>query len=113
MRKPSCLSVLLAACLALASVHAAASGSVGPGGVKAAARADYARGKAIVFRELACSDCPLNKRDLQRERARELLANMDTADGTLRQLCAGEDTASCSEKLRFVRRYLERRYRIE
>lgn len=111
------LGCLLVA-LGLLALPAAASGSIGPGGVKAASRAEYARGKAIVFKELVCRNCAISKRQFKRGRAEQVLMEVDA-------LLAGENAAgmdaavlcrdgldACRPKLHSVKRYLTRRYRL-
>ena len=120
MRSALCLGILLAAALGLATQDAAASGSVGPGGVKAAARADYARGKAIVFRELVCRTCPIKRREFNRTRAQSLMGSLREAlgqpldamaDEAIATLCSG-GANGCAAKLKLVQLYLQRRYRF-
>ena len=120
MRKYLCLGVLLAAAVGLTPWDAVASGSVGPGGVKAAARADYARGKAIVFRELVCRTCPIQRREFNRTRAQSLMSSLRAvADQSIdlqvteaiQTLCNG-GMSGCAAKLKLVQLYLQRRYRF-
>ena len=108
----------MAACASVVGSDALASGSVGPGGVKAAARADYARGKALLFRNLVCRACPIQRRGFNRTRARALMAELGAAlnqqggeDSSVRVLCGGEG-AGCAAKVETVRYYLNRRYRL-
>ena len=116
------LSILLAASLWLAPLSAGASGSFGPGsGVMSNASANYARGKAIVFRELVCGTCPIQKSGFGRERAKGLLESLASAlqpgsaapeDAAVKSLCQGGQAGSCASKLKQVRYYLQRRYRL-
>ena len=112
--------LVFVAAFALAQVPASASGSVSPGGVKASASAGYSRGKAITFRELVCRNCPINKREFNRERAGRLNESIDAAlagrsDGpetdSIRALCA-DDREGCAAKLEAVQQFLERRYKL-
>lgn len=119
MRRCAGLGVLFAVCAVLAHVPAAASGSVGPGGVKAAARADYSRGKAVVFKELVCRKCAISKRRFNRNRAVALLEEVDAVlaggdpVGTdVAPLCGVGAAETCSAKLQTVKLYLTRRYRL-
>ena len=84
------------------------------------ASANYARGKAIVFRELVCRTCPIQKSGFGRERAKGLLESLASAlqpgsaapeDSAVKSLCQGQ-TGSCASKLKQVRYYLQRRYRL-
>ena len=120
MKKYLCLGVLLAATAGLAPGDAFASGSVGPGGVKAAARADYARGKAMVFRKLVCRNCPIQRREFNRSRAQSLMSTLRAAaepsidlqmEGAIATLCDGR-MSGCAAKLKLVQTYLQRRYRL-
>ena len=113
------LAVLFAFFGVLAHVPAVASGSVGPGGVKAAARADYSRGKAVVFKELVCRNCAISKRQFNRERATDLLSDVDAVlsgddpSGTyVAAICGVGGDEACRAKLETVKRYLTRRYRL-
>lgn len=126
---PRLLIVLIAACaVCLANLPGWASGSVGPGAArtgKNAAQADYARGKSIVHKELVCRrGCPIKKRAFNKARARALKASLDRAieesvraarDEYVRLLCSQgvRDEAACKEKLKVVRYYLKRRYRLK
>lgn len=120
------LALLTVLAVCLASPPAWASGSIGPGSVRAGkstARADYARGKSIVYKELVCRSCPIKKRAFNRARARALMERLDVAiaegvrkagDENVRLLCSQgvRDEAACKEKLKVVRYYLKRRYRL-
>ena len=123
-RRP--LVLLAVAALCLANMPAASSGSIGPGSArsgKSVLRAEYARGKAIVHSELVCRRCPIKKRAFNRARARTLKGELDVAiaegvrearDEHVRLLCSRgvKDEAACKVKLKVVRSYLERRYRL-
>ena len=112
--------LLFGAAIGLAQLPAFASGSVSPGGVKASASAGYSRGKVITFRELVCSNCPIAKSDFNRERARRVMESIDAAlagrsggseTNNIKALCAG-DAQGCSDKLKAVRYFLKRRYKL-
>lgn len=120
------LALLTALAVCWANLPAWASGSLGPGSLrtgKSVARADYARGKSIVHKELVCRGCPIKKRAFNRSRARALKASLDRAveegvraarDEHVRLLCSQgvRDEGACKEKLKVVRYYLKRRYRL-
>lgn len=121
MKTSLCLGILLAVAVGAAPLDAAASGSVGPGGVKAAARADYAKGKAIVFRELVCRTCPIQRREFNRTRAQSLMNSLRAVaespiglqvEGAIQTLCNG-GMSGCAAKLKLVQVYLQRRYRFK
>lgn len=121
---PRRLLALIAVC---AACLAWGSGSVGPGAArtgKSAAKADYARGKSILHNELVCRGCPIKKRAFNKARARALKASLDLAieegmraarDEYVRLLCSQgvQSEAACKEKLKVVRYYLKRRYRLK
>lgn len=113
--------MLLGVALGLAQLPAFASGSVNlGGGVAAAASAQYTRGKVITFRELVCRDCPIQKRDFNRERASRVKESIDAAlagrsggseTDNIKKLCAG-DAEGCASKLEAVQYFLQRRYKL-
>ena len=108
----------LVVALGLLALPAAASGSIGPGGVKAVSRAEYARGKSIVFKELVCRNCAISKRQFKRARAEQVLMEVDALlagegapDMEAAVLCR-DGMDACRPKLQSVKRYLTRRYRL-
>ena len=123
MKRSICLAVLAAAALGLPS-DVLASGSVGPGNSNVSARGAYTTGKALVFRELVCRGCPIQRRELNRDRARSLKASLEAAfadekpgtpdDDHIKVLCAGkvQSARECAARLEYVLAYLDRRYRL-
>ena len=123
MQRVICLAVLAGAVLGL-QVDAFGSGSVSPGNSKVSARGAYTQGKALVFRELACRRCPLQRGELDRARARSLKASLEAAfekdkpgtpdDDHIKVLCAGEvqSATECAARIQYVLAYLDRRYRL-
>lgn len=123
MKRSICVAVLAAAVLGLQS-EVLASGSVGPGNSKVSARGVYTTGKALVFRELVCRNCPLQRRELDRQRARSLKASLEAAfadekpgtadDDHIKVLCTGkvQSARECAARLQYVLAYLDRRYRL-
>lgn len=123
MQRTICLVVLVGAVLGLQS-DAFASGSVGPGNSKLSARGAYTTGKALVFRELVCRTCPIQKRELDRTRARSLKASLEAAfedekpgtpdDDNINVLCTGkvQSARECAARIQFVLAYLDKRYRL-
>ncbi len=113
-------SVVLAAGIGLFQASVSASGSIGPGPGKVSPRAAYSQGKAITFRELACDNCPLQRGDLDQDRARSLTASLEAAyegggtgspdDAAVQVLCAGAD--DCQLKMELVHYFLTRRYKL-
>ena len=120
-----CLGVLLAAGVGLFHLSAAASGSIGPGAGKVSPRAAYSQGKALTFNELACDDCPLQRNELDRDRARSLTASLEAVyeggetgtadDEAARALCEGATAAEdeeCALKMELIHYFLTRRYKL-
>ena len=120
MQRSLCLGILLAVAAAFASFETAASGSVGPGSILNE-RGAYALGKALTFRELVCRTCPIQRLELNHNRARSLLASLAAAfedikpgtpdDDNIKALCSGTDE-NCAVKVELVHYYLQRRYRL-
>ena len=117
--------VLLAAGMWLMSDSAGASGSIGTGAGKVSPRAAYSQGKALTFNQMVCNDCPLQKSDLDRERAASLTASLQAvyeggqaAAGdaeAVRALCGGGATADdeeCALRMELVHYFLSRRYKL-
>lgn len=120
MKRSLCLGVLFAVAFGLVNLEAYASGSIGPRGV-IDTRGAYTLGKAITFRELVCRTCPIQRRELNRNRARILLDSLAAAfddvkpgtpdDDNIKSLCATSDE-SCVVKVELVHYYLKRRFRL-
>ncbi len=120
MKRCVFLGVLLAAGVGLFQVSVSASGSIGPGPGKVSPRAAYSQGKALTFRELVCDSCPLQKGDLDQDRARSLTASLEAAyegneagspdDAAVQVLCTGAD--DCNLKMELVHYFLTRRYKL-
>ena len=118
------LGVLLAAGVWLIPGSADASGSIGTGAGKVSPRAAYSQGKALTFNEMVCDDCPLQKNELDRERAESLTASLQAVyeggqaqagDGAaVGALCGGAavDDEDCALKMELVHYFLSRRYKL-
>ena len=114
------LGLLLAGGIGLLHVSAEASGSIGPGAGKISPRAAYSQGKALTFDVLVCDDCPIQRSELDRDRARSLTASLEAAyeggetgspdDAAVQVLCAGAD--DCQLKMELVHYFLTRRYKL-
>jgi hypothetical protein len=118
----SVLALVLAA--GLLQVAAYASGSISAGkGINP--RDAYTMGKALTFEKLVCPSCPLQKRDLDRERALSLKNSLEARDeaekpGTpdddhINALCPGAGGSVCEGKpdeQELVHFYLTRRYKL-
>lgn len=101
-----------------------ASGSIAAGrGINP--RDAYTRGKALTFKKLVCSSCPLQKGELNRARAQSLKTSLEARDaaekpGTpddehIQVLCPGDRGAECDGKVdeqELVHYYLTRRYKL-
>lgn len=113
---------ILGACLAKAALYA--SGTIAAGkGINP--RDAYTMGKALTFQKLVCPSCPLEKRDLDRDRALSLKNSLEARDeaakpGTeddehINVLCPGAGDAQCEGKpdeQELVHFYLTRRYKL-
>ena len=115
---------LLTAGIWLAPNSAEASGSIGTGAGKVSPRAAYSQGKALTFDTMVCNDCPLQKGDLDRDRAQSLTASLQAVydggqaqsgdSGAISALCGGSaaSDADCRLRMELVHYFLSRRYRL-
>ena len=101
-----------------------ASGSIAAGkGISP--RAAYTQGKAVTFKKLVCETCPLQKGELDKDRAGSLRASLearyaDTKPGTpddenIQVLCPGPKGTGCDagvDEQELVHYYLTRRYKL-
>ena len=113
---------ILVACLAQAALYA--SGTIAAGkGINP--RDAYTMGKALTFQKLVCPSCPLEKRDLDRDRALSLKNSLEARDeaekpGTaddehINVLCPGAGESACAEapdEQELIHFYLTRRYKL-
>ena len=108
--------------LAQAALFASGSISAGRG---ISARDAYTQGKAVTFKKLVCTSCPLQKGDLNRDRALSLKNSLEARDeaekpGTpdddnIQVLCPGSRGADCdggTDEQELVHYYLTRRYKL-
>lgn len=114
----------LVAGLVLMQASALASGSIAAGkGISP--RAAYTQGKALTFKKLVCDGCPLQKGELDRDRALSLKKSLEaredaekpgTADDeTIQVLCPGAKGTGCDggpDEQELVHYYLSRRYKL-
>ena len=124
MMRPVFLGVLLAAGIGLFHLSAEASGSIGPGAGKISPRAAYSQGKALTFNVLVCNDCPIQRGELDRARARSLTASLEAAyegnttgtadDEAVSALCGGGAIQGdeCTVRMELVHYFLTRRYKL-
>ena len=101
-----------------------ASGSIAAGrGISP--RAAYTQGKALTFEKLVCGSCPLQKADLNRERAQSLKDSLEARgeakkpgtpdDEHIKVLCPAAGAAACEgrpDEQELVHHFLTRRYKL-
>ena len=84
---------MLVACLAQAALYA--SGTIAAGkGINP--RDAYTMGKALTFQKLVCPSCPLQKRDLDRDRALSLKNSLEARDEPSSRAPTTTSTSTCS-----------------
>ena len=98
------------------------SGSIGTGPGQISPRKAYAQGKSLTFKVLACKGCPIQKSELDQERAMSLAASLEAVyaeeetgspdDDVVRALC-GPDTEDCGIRMEVVHYFLTRRYKLQ
>ena len=122
--KTTFLALLLAAGLGLLYGSAEASGSIGAGAGKVSPRAAYSQGKALTFDLLVCDSCPVQKGDLDRDRAESLTASLVAVfegnetgsgdDAAVRAVCGGGTGQGneCNLRMELVHYFLSRRFKL-
>lgn len=102
----------------------APSGSIGTGPGQISPRKAYAQGKSLTFKVLACKGCPIQKTELDKDRAVSLAASLEAVyadeetgspdDDIVRGLC-GPDTEEkdCGIRMEVVHYFLTRRYKLQ
>jgi len=100
----------------------APSGSIGTGPGQISPRKAYAQGKSLTFKVLACKGCPIQKSEINRERAMSLAASLEAVyaeeetgssdDEVVMSLC-GPEVEDCGIRLEVVHYFLTRRYRLQ
>ena len=119
--RPLCLALLLTAAVGFAHTPVSPSGSIGTGPGQISPRKAYSQGKALTFKLLVCGDCPLEKSELDRERALSLTASLEAVyegeetgspdDEAVQALCeAGVD--DCDIRMEVVHYFLSRRFKL-
>ena len=121
MIRSFCLGALFAAAVGFVCTSVLASGSIGPGPGKISPRAAYSQGKKLTFDALACGDCPLQRNELDADRARSLTASLEAAydgnttgspdDRAVQALC-GPGVDDCNIRMEVVHYFLTRRYKL-
>ena len=121
MIRTLCLGALFATAIGFVWTSVSASGSIGPGPGKISPRAAYSQGKKLTFDALACSDCPLQRNELDADRARSLTASLQAAydgnqtgspdDQAVQALC-GPGVDDCNVRMEVVHYFLTRRFKL-
>lgn len=115
---------LLAVLFAFAPAVISHSGSIGTGPGQISPRKAYAQGKSLTFKVLACRGCPLEKSELDRDRARSLAGSLEAVyaeeetgspdDKVVKALCTAETEAKdCGIRMEVVHYFLTRRYKLQ
>ena len=124
MMRSMFLGLLLAGGIGFVHVSVEASGSIGPGAGKISPRAAYSQGKALTFDVLVCDDCPIQRSELDRDRARSLTASLEAAyegnqagtpdDEAVGAVCGGGAVQGdeCQLRMELVHYFLSRRYKL-
>lgn len=122
MTRSICLAVLVAATVGFTPTPIPPSGSIGHGPGQISPRKAYSQGKALTFRVLVCDDCPLQKNELDRDRALSLTASLEAVhegektgspdDEAVRKLC-GPEVEDCGIRMEVVHYFLSRRFKLE
>ncbi|MDE2873140.1 MAG: hypothetical protein OXR83_03940 [Acidobacteriota bacterium] len=122
MTRSICLAVLLATTVGFTPVPVAPSGSIGHGPGQISPRKAYSQGKALTFKVLVCDDCPLQKNELDRDRALSLTASLAAVyegeetgspdDEAVQTLC-GPEIEDCGIRMEVVHYFLSRRFKLE
>ena len=121
MIRALCLGALFATAIGFVWTSISASGSIGPGPGKISPRAAYSQGKKLTFDALACNDCPLQRNELDADRARNLTASLQAAydgnqtgspdDQAVQALC-GPGVDDCNVRMEVVHYFLTRRFKL-
>ena len=124
MKRYFVLAVLLAAGVALVHGSAEASGSIGTGAGKVSPRAAYSQGKALTFDLLVCDSCPVQRGELDQERAVSLTASLVAVfdgnttgspdDEAVAAVCGGGAVQGeeCNLRMELVHYFLSRRFKL-
>ncbi len=117
-----CTVTLVAVLSGFAPAAIAPSGSIGTGPGQISPRKAYAQGKSLTFKVLACKECPMEKSELDRDRARSLAASLEAVyaeeetgspdDKVVKALCTAE-TEDCGIRMEVVHYFLTRRYKLQ
>ncbi|MYF41273.1 MAG: hypothetical protein F4146_05795, partial [Rhodothermaceae bacterium] len=121
MIRSICFFVVIVVLCGFVPPVAAPSGSIGTGPGQISPRKAYAQGKSLTFKVLACRGCPLQKSEIDRDRAMSLAASLEAVyaeeetgspdDEVVKALC-GPDTEDCGIRMEVVHYFLTRRYKL-
>ncbi len=122
MVRSICKITLIAILFGFAPTAVSPSGSIGTGPGQISPRKAYAQGKSLTFKVLACRGCPLQKSELDQDRAVGLAASLEAVyageetgspdDEVVKALC-GPDTEDCGIRMEVVHYFLTRRYKLQ
>ena len=122
MIRSICFFVVIVVLCGFVPSAAAPSGSIGTGPGQISPRKAYAQGKSLTFKVLACRGCPLQKSEIDRDRAMSLAASLEAVyaeeetgspdDEVVKTLC-GPDTEDCGIRMEVVHYFLTRRYKLQ
>lgn len=113
MRQSIYLSTVAALCALVLSASAWASGSI-KAGSGIGPRQAYTQGKALTFKKLVCSSCPIQKGELDRMRAMSLKASLEARDEADKPGTDDDEHILLlgREEQEMVHYYLTRRYKL-
>ncbi len=124
MIRSTCSLAVVAVLFGFTAPVIAPSGSIGTGPGQISPRKAYAQGKSLTFKVLACKGCPIQKTELDKDRAVSLAASLEAVyadeetgspdDDIVRGLC-GPDTEEkdCGIRMEVVHYFLTRRYKLQ
>lgn len=122
MTRSICLAALLTATVGFTPTSVPPSGSIGHGPGQISPRKAYSQGKALTFKVLVCDDCPIQKDDLDRDRALSLTASLaavydgeetGSPDDEAVQVLCGPEVEDCGIRMEVVHYFLSRRFKLE
>lgn len=111
-------SIAIAAILVLAvcSQLTVASGSAGGGGGVSKFGQMYTQGKTVFFKKIACdSECPLSRKDVTKEKAKEILAAFRSRDALGKSETEMDEIVELlsESEIEKVEHYLARRFNLK
>ena len=109
------IPLLLAAAVGCAVIQtsAFASGSITAGGT-ISPRDAYTQGKAVTFQKLVCDSCPLQKNELNRDRAQSLKNSLEARDEKEKPGSQDDENIKVLDRdeQELVHYYLSRRFKL-